>query len=146
MAATTLKLGWESVITIDTLNVGDFVANANAGGWTSGNLSLRRGNVDSTNVDTAGYEGKEYGVKGAGLTLECLDDVKNDTFQDQMMDDYEAGTKRWIRVRPRVGTGYFEWIFQLVLASVTITKEQTGIVRFSLAGDSHGTITAQAQA
>jgi hypothetical protein len=145
MSATLFQLGYLSTIKIDTANLGDFVANASLGGWTTGTLSLRRANVDSTNVDTAGYEGKEYGIIGAGLTLECLDDTNSDTAQDTLLTDYWTGVKRWIQITPHVGTGYLQWEFQLVISTCSVTKEQGGIVRFSLAGDSHGTITKQDQ-
>lgn len=141
MSASVLQLGYLSEITIDTANVGDFVASADVGGWTTGSLTLRRANVDSTRVDTAGFEGKEYGIKGLGLTLEVLDDTNGDTAQDTLMTDYEDGVKRWMRVRPHVGTGFLEFSFQLVISGASITMEQGGIVRFSLTGDADGTIT-----
>lgn len=145
MAASNFQLGWQSVIEIDTANAGDFLAKAALGGWTTGSLNLRRANVDSTNVDTAGYEGKEYGISGAGLTLDCLDDTNTDTAQDTLLEDFWTGVKRWIRIQPHVGAGYLEFEFQLVISAASVTKEQGGIVRFNLAGDSHGTVTKQDQ-
>lgn len=146
MATSVLNLGYLSTIEIDTgANDGAFSSSAVIGGFTSGSLNLSRSNPDSTNIDTAGFQGREYGIKSAAITAECLDDQLNDSAQDQLLADYDAGTKRWLRVRPRIGTGYLQYIFKAVLDSVSYTEEQGGIVRFSLAASSHGTITKSDQ-
>ncbi len=147
MAATTLALGYNSKITLDSGNDGLFTTSADLGGWVSGSLTIRRTNPDSTRVDTAGFEGKEYGIRGASLTLEIMDDQAGDTDgQDQLITDYFGGTKRWIRVQPRVGTGYLEWTAQWVINNAAWTLEQNGLVRFSLGADTDGTITKADQA
>lgn len=141
MAAGVFQLGWQSTITVDDLNVGDFVSSAEVGGRVTGNLTLRRTNPSSDNSDKAGYEGKEYGIIGGSLTLNILDDTNGDAAQDLLMDDFLGGVKRWVRVRPHVGTGFFEFTFKLVLSGCTSTMENGGIVRWDISGDSDGTIT-----
>lgn len=146
MAVATLALGYNSTIEIDTgSNDGTFSTHPDLGGWTTGSLTVRRTNVDSTNVDTSGHEGKEYGIKGISLSVECLDDQNGDTAQDQLLADFAAGTKRWFRVRPRVGTGYVEWLIKMVINDAAYTLEQNGLVRFSMSADSDGSYTKQDQ-
>lgn len=146
MAVTTLALGYNSTIELDTgANDGTFAGATALGGWTTGTLTITRTNPDSTNVDTGGYQGREYGIKGIALAVDNLDDQLNDTAQDQLLADFEAGTKRWLRVRPRIGTGYVEWEFRAVINSVAYTEEQGGIVRFNLSCESDGTYTKQDQ-
>lgn len=148
MAVSSLALGWNSKVIIDSVsNDGTFAPTPTTlGGWVSGSLTFRRTNPDSTNIDTAGYEGKEYGIKGLSLSLEILDDNANDTGMDGLIDDFYAGTKRWIRVQPRVGTGYREFDFQAVINNAAWTLEQNGIIRFSFAADSNGAFTEDDQA
>ena len=146
MAVTTLALGKDATLEIDTgSNDGTFSTHPDIGGWTDFSFTFRRTNPDSTNVDTAGYDGKEYGIIGCSLSANVLDDQANDTVQDQILADFAAGTKRWFRVRPRVGTGYVEWLFKGVINNASYTAEQGGIVRFNLAVDSDGSITKQDQ-
>ncbi|NIU03763.1 MAG: hypothetical protein GWN29_04915 [Gammaproteobacteria bacterium] len=146
MAVSTLALGYNSTIEIDTdSNDGSYGTSATIGGFTSGSLALARTNPDSTNIDTSGYQGREYGIKGATLNFECLDDQNADTFQDQVLADYDAGTKRWFRIRPRIGAGYVQYSAKFVIDSASYTVEQGGVVRFSLAASSDGTITKSDQ-
>lgn len=147
MAVSSLALGYTSVVEIDTgANDGTFSSSAVVGGWTTGTLTLSRTNPDSTNIDTGGFQGREYGIKGATLSLDVLDDQLNDSAQDQLLADYDAGTKRWFRIQPRSGTtGMVEYEIRFVIDSATYTLEQGGIVRFSLAATSDGTITKQDQ-
>ena len=146
MSVSTLDLGKSSTLEIDTgSNDGTYSSSAVFGGFTSGALALSRTNPDSTNIDTSGYQGREYGIKGATLTAELLDDQNADSAQDQLLADYDAGTKRWIRIRPRIGTGYLQYSAQFVIDSASYTIEQGGIVRFSLAASSNGTITKSDQ-
>lgn len=146
MSVSSLALGYNSTIEIDTgSNDGTFSSSATIGGFTSGSLTLSRANPDSTNIDTGGYQGREYGIKSAAVSAECLDDQENDTAQDQLLADYEAGTKRWVRVRPRVGTGYCQWDFRAVIGSDTKPIAQGEIAKFTLALESDGTITKSDQ-
>jgi hypothetical protein len=147
MAVSTLALGFNSIVEIDDdANDGAFTTtHPSVGGWTTGTLTLTRTNPDSTNIDTAGYQGREYGIKGATLSLDVLDDQNGDAVQDQLLADYDAGTKRWFRIQPRVGTGYVQYVMQMVIDSATYTLEQGGLVRFSLAASSNGTITKSDQ-
>lgn len=146
MAVSVLKLGYNATWEIDTgSNDGTFSTHPELGGWTTGNLTVRRTNPDSTNVDTGGYEGKEYGIKGVSFNFECLDDQSGDAVQDQLLADFNAGTKRWFRIRPRVGSGYVEWLIKAVINNAAWTVEQNGIVRFNLAADSDGSYTKQDQ-
>lgn len=145
MAVSTLALGYNSTIETCDANDGLFTPATTLGGWTTGNLTFRRSSVDSTNVDTGGYEGKEYGLIGLSLSFECLDDQNGDTGQDTLLSDFNAGTKRYMRVRPRVGTGYLQWVFQAVINNAAWTLEQGGLARFSFACDSDGTITKSDQ-
>jgi len=146
MAIDDLKLGWQSTIEMDTgSNNGTFSSSVTIGGFTSGSLTPARTNPDSTNIDTAGFQGREYGIRAISFTGECLDDQATDTFQDNALTDYHTGVKRWLRIRPRVGTGHIEWIFKAVWSTAPYTIEQGGIVRFSITGESDGTITKQDQ-
>lgn len=146
MSVATLGLGYSAVIQIDTgSNDGTFSSSAALGGWTTGTLTVTRTNPDSTNVDTSGHQGREYGIKGITLSIDCLDDQNGDSAQDQILADFAAGTKRWFRVRPRVGTGYVEWLFRGVINNAAWTKEQGGIVRFNLSVESDGSYTKQDQ-
>lgn len=146
MSVTTLALGYNTTIEIDTgSNDGAFSSSAALGGWGTMNFVVRRTNPDSTNVDTGGFEGKEYGLKGCSLSGDIFDDQLNDTAQDQLLADYNAGTKRWIRIRMRIGTGYLQYVFKSVINNASWTLEQGGLVRFNLAVDSDGTITKSDQ-
>ena len=145
MSVTTLALGFNSTIELDIpANDGTFSTPVTIGGFTSGSLALARTNPDSTNIDTGGYQGREYGIKGATINAEMLDDsdiTLGDAAQEELLNDYNTGTKRWMRVKPRVGTDYPEYDARYVIDSVNYTIEQGGIVRFSLAASSDGTIT-----
>lgn len=146
MSVSTLALGFSSTVQIDTgSNNGAYSSSATIGGFTSGSLTLSRTNPDSTNIDTGGYQGREYGIKGATISFECLDDQNADSAQDQLLADYDAGTKRWMRIRPRIGTGYVQYSAQFVIESASYTIEQGGIVRFTMSASSNGTITKSDQ-
>lgn len=146
MSANNLGLGYSSTLEIDTgSNDGTFSTHPDISGWSTFNFTLRSTNPDSTRVDTGGFEGKEYGILGASLSADIFDDQANDTAQDQLIADFWARTKRWVRIRSRVGTGYIQVAFKAVINNAAYTSEQGGIVRFNLALDSDGTVTVSDQ-
>lgn len=133
-------LGTNSTVHISA----DGITYALLGKLKSGSVAVDNVEVDSTTNDDAGYTSALYGNQSVSVSVSCAYD-SSDAQQTTLINAAYAKTTLYYRIRPTVGSGLRQVIFQGLATNKTGSFANNSLVELAFSIKSTGTITNSTQ-
>jgi hypothetical protein len=150
MAISAVYVGRQSTIEIDAASsetTPAIVSAVTIGGIFTGSFVRTANTVDSTNNDSGGYTQKEIGNSSATLSFSCRFDPSDAAqLEAEAAANGATKVKKTFRVRPIVGSGESQWLFNGIITSCTINPGvNEEAVNMEISVESSGAVTYSTQ-